>query len=380
MASKNEPNEPKSQDDAIPEGDDQPDAPNQSTGEADGSDSADTTAAPADADTDADAEPAESEPVAAQLTNEQRREAAKRKLEDRLERERQAVRKRKMLIGAVSGVVVIAVVATATYFIVDKIQTDRYNAAHTTCTYPDAASNFKNLQTDIPAQITDPAQRALYQEQLDKIKAGESKQRTSPKPDSSELKEGTATLTLTTTQGTLPIKLDRAGAACNTGAVISLAEHGYYDNTSCHRMTASELKVLQCGDPTATGLGAPGWTSPDEPPTNLKATGQANQMTGQQAVTYPRGTVAIANSGQQQGAENSGGAAQFFILIQNGTLPASYAVVGTVEPAGLAVLDKVYAGGINPGIGTNNTTGMPERKTDDGTPKLPVTIQTAKVA
>ncbi|MGC4935860.1 peptidylprolyl isomerase [Gordonia sp. DT30] len=315
------------------------------------------------------------------LTNEQRREAAKRKLAERLDRERAAARKRKILISTISGVVVIAVVATATYFIVDKIQTDRFNAAHTTCQYDKQDSNFKQIPTSVPAEIKDPAQRELFQEQIDKVRAGESKQRTSPMPDTTQAKDGTSTLTLSTTQGAVPVDLNRTGAPCNTGAIISLADHGYYNDSPCHRMTTAALKVLQCGDPTGTGLGQPGWTSPDEPPTDLKPAGQPNPQSGQQPVTYPRGTVAIANSGSpQQGAPNSGGSAQFFILIQDGTLPSSYAVVGKVNPTGMKVIDKVYAGGVNPGIGPNQMTGAYERTADDGSPKLPMTIETAKVS
>ncbi|NDK92039.1 peptidylprolyl isomerase [Gordonia desulfuricans] len=314
-------------------------------------------------------------------TNEERREAAKRKLEERLEREHQAARKRKIVIGSVSGVVVVAIVAVATYFIVDKIQTDRFNAAHVTCDYTKVPSRFDQINTEVPEQITDPAQRKLYQEQIDKLLAGKGKQKTSPEPDATQAKDGTSTLTVDTTQGVIPIELNRSGAPCNTGAVISLADNKYYDGTTCHRMTTAELKVLQCGDPTGTGAGGPGWTSPDEPPTNLKSAGDANPMTGQQPVIYPRGTVAIANSGQaQQGESNSGGAAQFFVMIQDSTLPASYAVVGHVEPAGMEIVDKVFKGGINPGLTTNQTTGAIEPATSDGTPKLPVTINSATVS
>ncbi|MFT4127711.1 MAG: peptidylprolyl isomerase [Gordonia sp. (in: high G+C Gram-positive bacteria)] len=315
------------------------------------------------------------------VSNEERREAAKRKLAERLDRERAAARKRKIIIGSISGVVVLAVVATATYFIVDKIQTDRYNAAHLDCDYVTTESLFKDTPTKIPDTITDPAQRALFQERLDNLTAGKAKQRTSPKPGTSQLKEGTATLTLATSQGDIGVTLNRKGAACNTAAVISLAEHGYYNNTPCHRMTGGALKVIQCGDPTGTGAGAPGWTSPDEPPTTLKPAGEANPMTGEAPVTYPRGTIAIANSGQpQQGEPNSGGAAQFFILVQNGTLPANYAVVGTVGAAGMKVVDKVYKGGINPGVSPNQLTGSLERSPEDGTPKLPLTIEKATVS
>lgn len=354
MASNNEPEKPGAQNDSDVAGSQ---SPNLIKGQAAGADP-DTT-----------------------LSNTERREAAKRKLEERLDRDRQAARKRKMIIGGVSGVVVFAVIATATYFIVDKVQTDNFNAAHTTCSYVAKDSNFKQIPTTVPAELTDPAQRALYQEQIDKVRAGESKQRTKPQPDKTQAKDGTSTLTLTTNQGVVPVQLNRTGAPCNTGAVISLADHGYYDNSPCHRMTTGALKVLQCGDPTGTGLGQPGWTSPDEPPTNLKPSGQTNPMSGEQAVTYPRGTVAIANSGSaQQGQANSGGSAQFFILVQDGTLPASYAVVGKVEDAGMKVIDKVFAGGVNPGIGPNPTTGAYERTSDDGSPKLPITIEKAKVS
>ena len=51
-----------------------------------------------------------------------------------------------------------------------------------------------------------------------------------------------------------------------------LAGEGYFDDTTCHRLTASAgLKVLQCGDPEGTGSGGPGYTIPDELPTDLPA-------------------------------------------------------------------------------------------------------------
>ena len=48
-----------------------------------------------------------------------------------------------------------------------------------------------------------------------------------------------------------------------------LAKEGYFDNTKCHRPTTStELGALQCGDPTGTGTGGPGYRFPNEYPTN----------------------------------------------------------------------------------------------------------------
>ncbi|MDL9947538.1 peptidylprolyl isomerase [Gordonia sp. ABSL11-1] len=304
-------------------------------------------------------------------TNEERREAAKRKLEERLERERQEKRRRKIIIASVSTVVVVAIVATATTLIVKKVLDDREAARWTSCAFEDQPSRFDQLPKEVPAEV--PAdQRAQAQAYLDEMKAGESKQRTSPKPAEKELKEGTADLTLNTNQGAVPITLERTGAPCNTAAMISLAENKFYDNSPCHRLTASDtLKVLQCGDPTGTGAGGPGWSSPDELPTDLKPAGQPDPMSGTAPVIYPRGTVAIANSNNPQTGQSNTGSSQFFLVMQDSQLAPNYSVVGTVDPAGLTVLDKIAANGLVPG---------PNGNAQDGRPKQPVDITTATVS
>ena len=149
--------------------------------------------------------------------------------------------------------------------------------------------------------------------------------------------------------------------------------------------------MLQCGDPTATGAGTPGWTSPDEFPTDLKVIPQDPQMASlgvPESVVYPRGTVAIANSyspgqgGQATGANT--GSAQMFLVINDSELPANYSVIGKVDSAGLAVLDKVYKGGVTPGIqpSQNPTTGAVTYAPTpgDGKPKLAVEIEKATVS
>ncbi len=304
-------------------------------------------------------------------TNEERREAAKRKLEERLERDRQQARRRKIVIASVSAVVVVAVVATATTLIVKKVLDDREAARWTACSYQDQPSRFDQLPKTVPPEV--PAdQKAQAQAYLDEMRAGEAKQKTSPKPADKQLKEGTANLVLETNQGAIPITLDHASAPCNTGAVISLASDGFYNDTPCHRMTNSQaLAVLQCGDPTGTGAGGPGWSSPDEPPTDLKPVGGTDPMSGGGAVVYPRGTVAIANSNNPQSGQANTGSSQFFLVIKDSELAPSYSVVGTVDEAGLAVLDKIAKNGITPG---------PSGSAEDGRPKQPVTIETATVS
>lgn len=318
------------------------------------------------AETDAGATPRE-------LSNTERREAAKRKLQERLDAEAQARKKRKIIISAVSAAVVVAIVGTATYFIVDKIQTDRFNAAHEDCTYTDLSNELRTVPVK-PPQGVDPSQYALYdsyQKQTNEaVRLGQKNLRSSPKPDDKQLNSGTVAAVFTTNQGAIPVTLDRKSAPCNTGAMISLIDNGFYNNTPCHRMTGSEaLKVLQCGDPTGTGQSGPGWASPDELPTDLQPPAN-NPYGGQQGgpVVYPRGTIAIANSNNEQQGTSNTGSSQFFFVIADSQLAPNYTVVGKVDEAGLAVLDKIYRGGIIPG---------PTGQAEDGRPKLPVTIENA---
>jgi len=150
--------------------------------------------------------------------------------------------------------------------------------------------------------------------------------------------------TMVTNRGTVQFDLRSADAPCTTNAFRYLAEMKYFDKTPCHRLTSGELSVLQCGDPTGTGSGGPGFTIKDE---NLKG------------ATYPAGTVAMANSGP-----NTNGS-QFFLVYKDSSLPPSYTPFGRIT-AGLDVLQKIAAAGSTPA--------------GDGKPNQPVTISTLTVA
>jgi peptidyl-prolyl cis-trans isomerase B (cyclophilin B) len=174
---------------------------------------------------------------------------------------------------------------------------------------------------------------------------------------------GTVTVTLQTTQGAVPLTLNRAQAPCTVQSFLFLAQKTYFNGSPCHRLTSDEqLKVLQCGDPTGTGEGGPGYTIPDENPTGLAPAPDAQP--GTPTVIYPAGTVAMANTGQP----NSGGS-QFFLVYADSELPATYAVFGTVSATGLTTLNRIAAGGI-----------VAEQSAQDGKPKLPVTITKTVVA
>lgn len=153
--------------------------------------------------------------------------------------------------------------------------------------------------------------------------------------------------TVATNCGTIVVDLDGKHAPHTVNSFAFLAAHHYFDNTRCHRLTTAGIYVLQCGDPTGTGTGGPGYTIPDE---NL------------QGATYPAGTVAMANTGQP----HSGGS-QFFFVYADTQLPPSYTPFGRVV-SGLGVLKAIAA------AGTDNANGS-----GDGAPIQPVLIKSFTV-
>ncbi len=144
------------------------------------------------------------------------------------------------------------------------------------------------------------------------------------------------TMTLNTSCGTIGVALEAAKAPQTVNSLNFLAAQGYFNGSPCHRLERDPgASILQCGDPTGTGSGTPGYTLPQE---NLKG------------AKYTRGTVAMANSGRA----NSTGS-QFFLVDQDSSYAADYTVVGHINSqAGLDVLDKLMAIGDD---GTNPNGG-----------------------
>jgi peptidyl-prolyl cis-trans isomerase B (cyclophilin B) len=158
---------------------------------------------------------------------------------------------------------------------------------------------------------------------------------------------GTATLTLMLNKAPLTLTLDQERTPCTTNSFVSLARQGYFDGTACHRLADSGIFVLQCGDPTATGTGGPGYQFADE-------------LTGEE--TYPAGTLAMANAGA--GTNGS----QFFIVFDDTQLAPNYTVFGMVDAAGLKAVRAIAAGGQDGSWGDGT-----------GKPKLPAVITSVKV-
>lgn len=156
----------------------------------------------------------------------------------------------------------------------------------------------------------------------------------------------TKSIALNTNCGEIAFDLDTQ--APKTSAIMSfLVKNKYFDATKCHRLTTDGIYVLQCGDPTGTGSGGPGFKFADE---NLPASSNGTYV-------YPRGTVAMANSGP-----NTNGS-QFFLVYKDSPLPPNYSVWGKITK-GLDVIDAVAGAGVAGG-------------TADGEPAQAVTITTA---
>jgi peptidyl-prolyl cis-trans isomerase B (cyclophilin B) len=155
-----------------------------------------------------------------------------------------------------------------------------------------------------------------------------------PSADGPSVKAPTP-VTLTTNRGEIVLSLDAAKAPCTTNSFTFLAAQKYFDSTSCHRLTTAGIFVLQCGDPSASGSGGPGYQFGEE---NLTAFGAAN-ASGQ--VVYPRGTIAMANAGP--GTNGS----QFFLVYKDSPLAPSYTPFGTITK-GLDLLDAVAKAGSTP--------------------------------
>jgi peptidyl-prolyl cis-trans isomerase B (cyclophilin B) len=163
--------------------------------------------------------------------------------------------------------------------------------------------------------------------------------------------EPTAARTATLTIGgeTVAVELLPDAAPCTVNSFVHLAASGFFDATTCHRLTTAEtLKVLQCGDPTGSGGGGPGYQFGVE---------------NTEGAAYPAGTVAMAR-GEDPGSNGS----QFFIVYGDSQLPPTpgYTVFGQVTE-GLDVISKISAKGTKDG-------------STDGAPKEPVTLDAVVTA
>jgi peptidyl-prolyl cis-trans isomerase B (cyclophilin B) len=166
-----------------------------------------------------------------------------------------------------------------------------------------------------------------------------------PKPTTELAASKTFVATVSTSCGDFQITLDSKRAPRTGGSFKYLADKGFYDGTTFHRIVAGF--VIQGGDPKGNGTGGPGYKVVEAPPKDL---------------TYGKGVVAMAKT-QLEAAGTSG--SQFFVVTGESTpLPPEYALLGKVT-GGQDVVDKIAAA---------------DTDTSTEAPLEPIVIRSIKVA
>lgn len=259
-------------------------------------------------------------------SDQRRRQLAREKFERQQQRREEARRRtRRLTVIIASSVAVVAVIGAGAYVGLDGDDDSKSSA--------DAAASADPSATPSPSESESKA----------------------PEPAMKIDKKAKYSMSLGTSQGDIKIAMDAAKTPHTVNSFKALADKGYFDDTKCHRLTTEGIFVLQCGDPKGDGTGGPGYTIPDE---NLTALGKADEKG---SVTFPAGTVAMANTGQP-----GTGGSQFFLVYKDTQLSPSYTPFGTMDDAGLKAVEKVAEAGVTGGAG-------------DGAPKKTVTVEKATV-
>ncbi|WFE39652.1 peptidylprolyl isomerase [Micromonospora sp. WMMD998] len=262
-------------------------------------------------------------------TRDRQRAAARARLEREMAERAGKARKRRQTQAIVGAAAVLVLVVAGTVWLVtslgddDKKSGDTAAAGFTQCTYTEVPKEGR------PAQIKDVGL-----------------------PPTQQADTGSQTMTIDTNLGPITAKLDRAAVPCTAGSFTHLASKDFFDNTKCHRLVTEGIKVLQCGDPSATGKG---WRDTDGtggPSYNLA---EENLPTDKRP-PYPEGVIAMANSGQP-GSTGS----QFFIVYGDSQLDPNYTVLGTITD-GMDVVKQVAAAGDDGAFAKQAGGGHPKKE------------------
>ncbi|MGX6512316.1 peptidylprolyl isomerase [Rhodococcus sp. SJ-2] len=286
-------------------------------------------------------------------SNAQRRQAAKRKLERQLERRAERERKRRRLTIALSALGIVVVVGAVTVlWTMNGGSEDTSETAATDTSEPEypalpdgrAEPLAESVSCEYPADGREPSKPVEPPRTEGILTSGEANTDIS--------------VSVETSQGNIGLILHNADSPCTVNSFLSLASQSYFDATTCHRLTtAPSLQVLQCGDPTGSGSGGPGYQFANEFPTDQFA---PDDPASQEPMTYKRGALAMANAGP--GTNGS----QFFLVYGDSVLPPQYTVFGEIDETGLQTLDKIAADGVAGGG-------------QDGAPALETTLTSVRM-
>lgn len=269
------------------------------------------------------------------------REAHQRRMQRHVERDRRA---RQWSVVAIVVVIVAAVGVGLTAILGGFSSPAKAKAGAAASSSPSVTPSSSPSPTASPSPAVTAAMvngKCIY------TASGAAARKVSLPPATPDTK-ATYVATIKTNRGTIVVDLLNSKAPCTVNSIVSLADQSYYTNTPCHRLTTIGIFVLQCGDPTGTGLGGPGYQYYTE------------NLTG---ATYPAGTVAMARGLSSQDTNGS----QFFLVYKNTPLPPSYTPFGTIV-SGLNIIQNVAK------AGSDNSSGA-----GDGKPKESVQIESVTI-
>ncbi|MEW2431213.1 peptidylprolyl isomerase [Micromonospora sp. NPDC047644] len=242
-------------------------------------------------------------------SRDRQRKLARAKLDRQLARRAASTRRRRQIQAGVGAALILVLVVAGSAWALGAFDSDpeQTTAAADTClwTPQDATANTNLKDVGTPATKDLPT-------------------------------DGTRAMTVTTNQGApITAELNLTNSPCAAASIAHLASRSFYDNTTCHEITAEG--ALRCGDPSGTGLGGPTYSFYDEEvPTVPSASPSASPAPGQPP-TYPKGTVTMVSN--PPGSNGS----QFLIFFKDfTTADPKYPVIGRVT-GGLDVVEKIGA-------------------------------------
>ena len=125
--------------------------------------------------------------------------------------------------------------------------------------------------------------------------------------------------------GTIKAELDADAAPITVTNFINLANSGFYDGLTFHRVIDGFM--IQGGDPEGNGTGG----------STEKIKGEFSNNGIDNNISHTRGTISMARSSAYNSASS-----QFFIMHKDTTcLDGQYAAFGTVNDA-MDIVDKIY--------------------------------------
>lgn len=124
--------------------------------------------------------------------------------------------------------------------------------------------------------------------------------------------------------GTITVELDQDTAPITCANFVELANSGFYDGLTFHRIEPGF--VIQGGDPEGTGYGG----------SDHEIVGEFSENGHENNLSHKRGTISMARSEDPDSASS-----QFFIVHEDSTfLDGKYAAFGTVTE-GMDVVDAI---------------------------------------